>query len=150
MIDESLDLLDESFGVLIVLVANDDISSGDCFFIRELIFVKSRKPKHNKVRIVAALLVSDHGNFQTNQVILNGLDLKLMKSLIRSSVNIFLGQVRVPLPIDQVNVLVGLAVDSRVQRKVHFVGFVLIVSVLEVFEKGDEILQEDAVLLVAS
>lgn len=73
-----------------------------------------------------------------------------MKSLIGSSVNILLGQVRVPLPIDQVNVLVGLAVDSREQRKVHFAGFVLIVSVLEVFEKGEEILQEDAVLLVAS
>jgi hypothetical protein len=73
-----------------------------------------------------------------------------MKGLVRRSVNVFLGQVRVPLPIDQVNVLVRLAIDSCKQGQIHLTGFVLIVPVFKVFEQRQEVIQEDAVLLVAS
>ncbi len=71
VIDKSLNLLQESFSVFIVLMADDEISRSNGFLFAKLIFVQSCKPKHNEIRIITAFLIPYHRDFQTNQVLLD-------------------------------------------------------------------------------
>jgi hypothetical protein len=73
-----------------------------------------------------------------------------MEGLVRGTINVLFWQVSIPLSVNQVNILIGLAIHSGEHAKIHLTGIVLVILILEILKQGKKILQENPMLLNTS